>query len=398
MAETPTTGYRSNESGAVTVTVALLLVVFIGASAVAIDLGSAWTAKRALVADLDAASLAGAQLVAEVGPACSSQVESVKDRTVEVGALNGTLIDRDDIDVDCGNKVVEVRGRQEAVSVFASALGVTDLAASARSGATVDRDLDGGVMPLAICVNDQMITDFVAAGQDVDNETYRARAATGDAGYPVASYGSDGAATTTVNYADRPSPLEGVVHEVGQDKVWRDGACEDGDGAGNWGWLSFETTGNESILRELIREGYQGPIQLADPTTDPETVAVCGLENEGGACDGDTGKGGSGNNSPVPVLGQEYACVRALEENERCQTVVFIVYEQRVGGSGGNTEFQLEGLLSGRVWDTKAKGSARELQIEPLEYVTSGEPIDIDTAVIQRLRGCRADELSRCLD
>lgn len=393
----PTRAPRADD-GAVAVVVALLLVVFVGVSAVAIDLGSAWTTKRDLVADLDAASLAGAQRVAEVGSACSGQVEAIKDRTVEVGALNGTLIERDDIDVDCANKVVEVRARNEASSVFASALGVTDLGASARSGATVDRDLDGGVMPLAICVNDQMIADFVNFGQDPNNEDYQELAASGAPGYPATSFGNQGAGSSTVDYSTPPEQLEGVVHELGQDKVWRTDACEDGPGAGNWGWLSFETTGNENTLRQLIRNGYEGPIQLGDTSAEPPTVTVCGLNDVNGSCDGDTGKGGAGNNAPVPVLGEEYACVRTSGTSERCPTLVFIVYEERIGGDGNNARFVLEGLLAGRVWDTKAQGQDRDLHIEPLEYVTTGQPIDIDAAVIERLRGCRADELSRCLE
>ena len=385
MAETPTTGYRTNESGAVAVTVALLLLVFVGASAVAIDLGSAWTAKRALVADLDAAALAGAQRVAEVGPACSSQIESVKDRTVEVGALNGTLIDRDDIDVDCGNKVVEVRGQQEAVSVFASALGVTDLGASARSGATVDRDLDGGVMPLAICVNDQLLSDFVDVyEQQTDNETYRGLQGIED-GYPASSF--DG----SIDYIERPDPMEGVVHRVGQTKVWQTGSCED-SGEGNWGWLSFEAPGGSlDALRGFIREGYDGPIIIGDT----DTLPVCGVDNTTGECDGGPGKGGSGSTQPIPILRSEYACTAV--GTDACPVLVFIVYDTRQG-SGSNTRYKLEGLLAARLWDATASGSVRTIDLEPLQYVTSGQPIDIDEAVIERLRGCRADELSRCLD
>ena len=60
------------EDGATAVLVAICLLLLVGAGAIAIDLGSAWTTKRSLVVDTDSAALAGARVLADPGGDCAA--------------------------------------------------------------------------------------------------------------------------------------------------------------------------------------------------------------------------------------------------------------------------------------------------------------------------------------
>jgi hypothetical protein len=174
---------RSHEDGAVAVVVAISLLVMIGAAALAIDLGAAWSTKRDLVIDLDSASLAGARTLAEgrnldpdscppgsgPSPALLQRIEAA---TAGMFAANGDEADLLATEVDCDRSTVTVRGSQESTTTLAPALGVDELTPGGYSIARTIQGEGGELLPVTLCLFGQQIQQFLGAGQPA-NTVYR---------------------------------------------------------------------------------------------------------------------------------------------------------------------------------------------------------------------------------
>jgi Flp pilus assembly protein TadG len=392
--------HRGGEDGAVAVIVALLLTVFVGFSAVAIDLGSAWASKRQLVADLDAAALAGAYelLYTTTGECASGGAGDAEDAARQLAVDNGvddTLIDS--IDVDCSERSVTITAQREAITAFAPAMGMDELLAGAISTAIVTREDVGGVVPVAICEDDAVIDDFLTiAGGDPRDPAWEAHRvseiAAGSAMYPTEDYGIGGPAQP---YYGTPRAADHVVLETGFERSFPDPPC-DGDFSleGNWAWVNF-TPPSANDLNDFIEDGADygpgGHINL-----DPK---YCGNDSPDDICPVETGK----QNSRLNLLRNTWAC--AAQTDGTCPLVAFIVYSEGVkyssnppAGPLNRDGYLLKGILVGRLWDVRANapGPANaSLHIEPIGYSEVADPQDIDT-IPQHLRVCRADGATNC--
>ena len=133
----------ANERGAVMALVALLLIVFVGVAALAVDLGLLYVARGEAQRAADAAAHAGAGYLMFA----PDDAEGARDRAVEYGAMNairrqGAMIDRDeDIDVELDQGLVRVRARRIAErdnpipTLFASVMGIRTMDVNATAAA-----------------------------------------------------------------------------------------------------------------------------------------------------------------------------------------------------------------------------------------------------------------------
>jgi hypothetical protein len=368
-------GRQAGEDGAVAVIVAIMLVVFVGMAAVAIDLGSGWSSKRDLVADLDAAALAGAQMIHTIGTTgCQTDPQPVIDEVAGVAGLNGVTVDEGDIDVDCDARTVEVRGSKEAISVFASAMGSDGVTAGGFSQATADT-FQGGLMPIALCQGDpaiELFRDYLNG--ELSEQEYLAYRDEDDEFFPTSATDDPPGAY----YGGATPRAATLVHRLHMDKVWKNAnECPDPDkGPGNWGWLNFGEKGGANKLRDLIREGYDGPVEVGDNAT-------CGDADDGGLCEAETG------NMMQVVTSELRSSWQCQESTAECDTVAFIVYSSK-SDQGANTTYQISGLLEAVVWDAQdAKGSSGWIDVEPVDFLTDGVPENLAGQL--NIRVCGAD-------
>lgn len=113
------------EDGNVAVLVAVMMLVFVGVAAVALDLGAGWAAKRALVTDIDAAALAGAMHLAASEDECVAGDDEIEDAAEDaaehVYLLNGTPSDNVEFDARCHNMTVFVtESGRDVMRIFAT--------------------------------------------------------------------------------------------------------------------------------------------------------------------------------------------------------------------------------------------------------------------------------------
>ena len=368
------------DDGAVAVVVALTLVVLLGFGALAIDLGSAWVTKRDLVTDLDAAALAGAQVLGEIGYSqCESSDGPIRSAVNSVAGLNDPDTQITAIDIDCDLGTVQVTGSKESEIYLAAVLGQTELRPGGFSTAVVSL-ARGGVMPIAICNLDPSVDlfDQYQAGT-LSEEDYFAVRGSDSEFFPA----SNPALSPDEYYPDR---VDGVVHRVNMQKVWKEGsACPDaGAGPGNWGWLDLggkAGKGGEDSLYDHVANGYSG-----SPVTVGVDAQCADSDAAPGYCDGETG---NVMKNVTDRLRDNWACSTTSSE---CDRVVFIVYDSKTG-PGSNVEYRLTGLLEAVVWDARGdldKGNAQGyMDIEPTQYITSGNSSQFERVSSARL--CGAD-------
>lgn len=147
------------ERGQVLPLVAGLLVVFLGMTALAVDIGGFVAHRRSLQNAADAMALAAAQDLAD--PVTSSVRRAVIDRAREWGMKNG--VDPDEIDEirvipksgQNPNPKVEVRIREGHNFVFARAIGITSHDVTATAGAIkTTPGGSAGVVPWALLASE----------------------------------------------------------------------------------------------------------------------------------------------------------------------------------------------------------------------------------------------------
>lgn len=265
------------ETGAVAVVVAICLMGLLGIAALAIDLGSAWSTKRNLVTDTDAAALAGAKLLQR--DCTNLGIATTEARSVlRANAGAGASIPDADILVEPvpGSGVCEalrVTYTGEAQTTFAGAVGTSTLEVLSSSTAVVPVVSAGGLRPITVCLSDPA----VGAGWALD--------------------GVGGAHSDVYTY---------TFDKVFDNKKAKAGDPACGSASGNWGWACFDqghdkvhkhdtpppdacngTSDRKAIARMLVN-GYDGVVDLgstsgnadddcSEPGTGKSDVTDCDL-------------------------------------------------------------------------------------------------------------------------
>jgi Flp pilus assembly protein TadG len=333
----------NGEDGAVAVMVAILLVVFVGVGALAVDLGSAWETKRDVVTDTDAGALAGARMLARLGRAnCGATATQAAVRTeaaavVTLNDASTTLNSPPEIECLGSYAVVRVDGRRTAQETFTGPAGGSDLAASSESAAVAGPTIQAsGLLPLAFCNQIPAISGYLSGGErDISRRGESER-------YPAETF--DGQ-----SYAGMGA---GLVHKIDWTKQ-HEGDC--GQATGNWGWQGFHnknlgssTCSNGSDLddlRAMICRGYGGDVSLGEGNTNDGRH--CGIvdpadiknsdEKPKGVCWGSSGDPDAGH----AQLRASWLC-QASTEICIAQGKVFtvMVFDQALDRSGTTAKFQ----------------------------------------------------------
>lgn len=392
----------NEEDGAVAVMVAILLVVFVGAAAIAIDLGSAWETKRDLVTDTDAGALAGARLLANSGlENCnsSSLQSAVQNEAAAVVALNDddTILNGPaEIECQASYAVVRVDGNLAAQQTFTGAMGREDLGARSLSGAVVGSvSAAEGLLPLAFCQELPAVGGYISGGErDPGLRGSEDR-------YPESTFNG------SRNYDDTDIDA-GLVHRIEWDK---DSGDECGEATGNWGWLSFHSknigTGNCNgseldDLRAMICRGYGGGVSLG---TEPNfNDKHCGIVDEGEIGNADekedrycwsrTGDPDSAHNQ----LRSTWLCQESTEDcrnNGKVFTV--IVFDEAADKSGSNVKYQPIAFVGVILRDNDKDGGTWSMDVEFTNSQVDGTVgrTEFNTGVLG-YDLCMADGLENC--
>lgn len=213
---------KHDESGAVLVWVALLMVTLLGFGALAVDAGYGYVVKRETSTTADAASLAGAQAAAQQfttdGWACTgavtSEAKKAVDQTVTSNTVSGSNV-KATTTVDCkpGARTIDVNVTvtTEIPTFFGAVLGKDKMQPGATATAQVSgNNGGGGLRPIGICAGD----------------------------FPDHTVGA-------VWQSDFPQAPK------------KDSAC--GGAPGNFGVIRFISTAKNSDVEWYMKNGYPGP-------------------------------------------------------------------------------------------------------------------------------------------
>lgn len=278
---------HDDQGGAVAVIVAICLIAFFGAAALAIDVGSGFATKRDLVIDLDSAALAGAQRFGDElrttpgacpagGEATGTLQGQVEDTVGQLVAANGGLAEDVVVAINCQRRTVRVEASQPADMTLAGVSGVDDLRAGGYSIARVVPGRGGDAVPLSLCAGEANLKAWLDGGM-----------------------------------------LPGVEKEI---LFGGKGFLCDGK-PGNWGWWG---SNDNATLVNWIKNGMPPvDITLHQEGVSPST-ASCRVE---GKFDEDWCEGGPGVNNALVDLGERYAGTGEI--------VTLLVHDE-VGPKGGS--------------------------------------------------------------
>jgi hypothetical protein len=256
-----------NDRGAVAVIVAIVMVVLLGAAALAIDAGNLWSLRRDLITATDASALAGASYLLRNGSAaCSSAVASgpaspaggyatnqltSNQASATLDATQGFVVYPYNNDCTSGAGKVSVLAYQPASLVFAPSIGLNGSQSVVSSSIAEYGSLvaTGGLRPIGICQDAANIQQwenapgFAATGQDPDqNSVYRALAGSGPNYLPASTYPGANNGTGQID----------VVSHIDFTKL---NSADCGSSPGNWGWLNF-AGGGVNALNGWLRNGF----------------------------------------------------------------------------------------------------------------------------------------------
>ncbi|MBE0449102.1 MAG: hypothetical protein IBX64_13600 [Actinobacteria bacterium] len=205
-----------DEKGAVAVTVALLLIVFLGFTALVVDYGYLTYVQRKLQTAADAAALAGAQEVIYQGDQAAANMEAICNKVIEYALENGVPeSELQDIDINTSEGYVRVIVGRNVGLFFAKALGISSNERIARARAqTVWVTGLKGLVPFGVI---DVRPDEVWAGfngglvklSDPDNDSIY----TGSVKAPL-SAGSHDVIVRTVDYDTPANGLEIIASAV----------------------------------------------------------------------------------------------------------------------------------------------------------------------------------------
>lgn len=157
---------HSADDGASAVLVAILLFVFVGVAALAVDLGSGYSTKRDLLVDTDAAALAAAAIAGQDG--CTTDA---RDAAASYLSANlGTTVSGTELESLGGytcaplDKTVTVSFTENVQTVFAGVLNTTEMDVASSSTASFGAILPSGLRPVTVCMLDTEIADWATQG------------------------------------------------------------------------------------------------------------------------------------------------------------------------------------------------------------------------------------------
>ena len=318
----------TGEDGAVAVVVAISLIMFFGFAALAIDLGSAWSTKRDLNTDLDAAALAGARTLADEvrvdpsrcapgttgSPSLTSDVRaSVRGLLAAIGG-RADVADRD-ITINCDRRTVTVLGSQEAATVFAGLLGVNEINPTGYAVAKAVEGAGGRVLPITFCSSIDPIADWVEAGA-----------------------------------------MPGVQRRITYGEGPRD---ECGFTAGAWGWFGSNSV---STLRQWLATGYPGLVQLP-----PDRQCTGPAQTADGWCNGGAGAQPNLLDQPSQQNLHGLRCPGNLGW-EDCTLYTFVIHGNIRDGQGTNVDYAQVAFLDAVVRGAQRAGNTANSWID-LEFV-----------------------------
>ncbi len=348
----PTDRAERSERGAVAITVALSLVVLMGAAALAVDLGYVWSQRRNMVTATDAAALAAARDYAFDETGCPSTAIDYLDRNHATAQLT-----------DCSATgtsqfgYVTVDAYTDVDYFFARVLGHDD-------GQVFSSTSVKWGIPYAV-------------GEDL--RPFGLCGALPDGQFPA------GWLAELVLWLDDPTEATVITIPYGKDD--NPEACNDGDDVpGNWGMIDFNGGANSNAeTQDWVENGYQGPPLVYSGTLGENCVT------EPFACyEGDTG---AFSNS----LRQELDSLVPDEE------FVIPIFDYVTDRPGANAEFHLIAFAKVKLVSYKANGSAdsRFLELEFLPGLITGECCAEDPSIDTGVRSvaiCAVDpdDVSQC--
>ena len=323
----------TGEDGAVAVVVAISLIMFFGFAALAIDLGSAWSTKRDLNTDLDAAALAGARTLADevrvdpsrCAPGTTGSASLNSDVRASVRGLlaaNGgrANVADSDITIDCDRRTVTVGGSQEAVTVFAGLLGVNEINPAGYAIARAVEGEGGDLMPLSFCVEGPQIQQF--AGQT-----------------------SPGLVLTI--------PFQSASPNI----------CGGGSLNAHWGYWG---AGNANALRNWVNNGPPSVVNVVLPPPEPPQCDALTSSVNPGWCSGDTGH----KNTVLQALRDNRTCSSGTPSSQ-CQVLTFLVHDilECSGNCGSKADYKPYAFLDAIVRDVRANpASSASITLEFVEF------------------------------
>lgn len=334
------------DEGAVAIIVAICLLMLFAVGAAAIDLGSMWETKRETVIDTDAAALAGARAL--VGGDCSDAKQAAESTLADnLGLASVTLTTGDTFDCDATSQLVSVNHTATAQQTLSGALEVERLDVYSSSTATLVDRLGAGLRPIAACLFDDDIQNWIAGG-------------------------------------------EGSVYRFTLDNE----PTNCGGAPGNWGWTCFDRdhgpynndaatgcNGNmgQPRIDTMLQYGYSGTVDLgASPTGVADDEDCIPDTPDIDTCNGSPGSLG---NSTAPSLA-------ALRDSGIVFSILGIyTYEPGGGGGGGggggaNAQTTPAAFIGVRLIDFQVTGSDRWMDFELINMfdngssavLTSGQP------------------------
>lgn len=245
----------TRDDGASIIIVVICLTVIMGAAALAVDAGSLWASRRAIITATDSAALAAADYLVNqpTSAACQAAVSSGVSSGAGAQSTNYLQNNQSSSTLDsfqlapyhndCGTGAgkVTIRASMPAPLTFAPTIGISSASASALSVAEYGPLISAeGLRPIGICAQDPHIQAWIAAGGNPLDPNYLALRGS-DPTYPI--------------YAGA-----GVVNRIYFTKQLSS-SC--GSSPGNWGWLNFAGGGANALTTWLLN-GYPGPVSIGD--------------------------------------------------------------------------------------------------------------------------------------
>lgn len=306
--------FRSQD-GATAVVVVVSLIMLAGVGALAVDLGSVWSAKRDYSGGADAAAIAAARSLYR-GDCTPADQASAADLAVDIMQQNvatdvtlgaNFLVE---YGARCGDTTVKYTG--PATVTFAGIFGVDELAAYAETTVATMDFVGGGLRPLSVCMGDGTQSPDLGPGEDLyDLEE-------GD---------------TLIIHLDNQFDNNGT-----------DVPCS--PASGNFGWTCFDVDAPKSEngcagsadakdLEGMVKSGYKGEVDLDTPVAD-DNYDCQGDEAPPADCDMGTGAGASlkdeferlrNDGTVFPIVGLDtYTCdkVNCNGSNATIRPVAFI--------------------------------------------------------------------------
>lgn len=306
------------EDGVVTVLTTIAIFALLGVTALALDVGMLWVERRATSSQADSASLASIVELREGGGCSTANVQSLVETAVTADGGDPRDVTAS---VTCypGAAKVAVEKLTEVDLGFAAVFGLSTSDVYARSVAEYGNVTTvTGLRPIALCVSTTAYQDYLHGRVPDPSELARSI-------FPMA-----------------PGTFAYRIDFTRQGTTGSD--CNPGeDGAGNWGWLDFDSGGGgRTELADRLLNGYDGAVTADidgwNPTPTAEDPNTGDCEPPAGADSGCPPQTGAGGNSVTGDL-KTLLCAFGVDPYTQCETLWILIFDTITDGGGGNARF-----------------------------------------------------------